>query len=212
MLLLATLLAGCGASGVRETAPSAFDAVGYPAATWNPAAPRNFRTATRPGGFFFGDPITYIVIHTTEGSTASAIRRFQKPSERVSAHYIVSGDGRITQMVRERDIAWHSGNPEYNRHSIGIEHEAVSSQPATLTDAMYRSSAALTRHLCLKYEIPMDRDHIIGHNEVPDPKNPDRLGGIDRHTDPGPHWDWTYFMHLVTQGADTKPYVSTSRP
>jgi N-acetyl-anhydromuramyl-L-alanine amidase AmpD len=68
---------------------------------------------------------------------------------------------------------------------------------------MYRSSAALTRYLCLKYEIPMDRVHIIGHNEVPDPKNSDRLGGVDGHTDPGPHWNWSYFMQLVTQGTDT---------
>jgi hypothetical protein len=136
--------------------------VGYPAATWNPAAPRNFRTATRPGGFFFGDPITYIVIHTTEGSTASAIRRFQKPSERVSAHYIISSDGRITQMVREQDNAWHSGNPEFNRHSIGIEHEAISSQPASHTD---------------RYHVPV----VSGPNSLPLPQVRDPDGSCAHH-------------------------------
>ncbi len=149
VLLIAALLAGCGATGVPETMPSSVATGDYPTATWNPAATRNFRSATRPDGFFFGNPFTYIVIHTTEGSSASAVRRFQNPSARVSAHYIISGNGRITQMVREQDIAWHSGNPEFNRHSIGIEHEAISSQPATLTDTLYRSSAALTHYLCL---------------------------------------------------------------
>lgn len=206
LLLIAALLADCSASGTWKDVPEANNAVDYPAATWTSAAPRNSRSANRPDGWFFlSDPIRYIVIHTTEGSSESAVQRFQSHSSRVSAHYIISSDGRITQMVREKDIAWHSGNPKYNRHSIGIEHEVYASQPATLTDAMYRSSAALTRYLCLKYEIPMDREHIIGHNEVPDPKNPDRMGGVNGHTDPGQHWDWSYFMQLVTHGEQTQP-------
>lgn len=208
LLLVLALLAGCAAPGARENVPPAGDPIDYAAANWDSAATRNFRPANRPDGFLFGDPITYVVIHTTEGSTTSAIQRFQNPASRVSAHYVISRDGHITQLVRENDVAWHSGNPEYNRRSIGIEHEAFADQPPTLTDAMYRSSAALTRYLCLKYEIPMDREHIIGHNEVPDPKNPDRLGGVDGHTDPGPHWDWSYFMQLVTQGEETQPPAS----
>lgn len=206
LMLLATLLVGCAAPGTRDDVPIATDAVDYPAANWISASPGNSRFATRPDGFlFFNDPISYIVIHTTEGSSDSAIQRFQSPSSRVSAHYIISSDGRITQMVREKDIAWHSGNREYNRLSIGIEHEAYSGQPATMTDAMYRSSAALTRYLCLKYEIPLDRGHIIGHDEVPHPRDAGRFGGVDGHSDPGPHWDWNRFMELVAQGEETQP-------
>jgi Bacterial SH3 domain len=52
---------------------------------------------------------------------------------------------------------------------------------------MYRASAAPTRNLCNKYGIPKDRSHIIGHVEVP--------GAT--HTDPGPYWNWTYYMQLV---------------
>jgi peptidoglycan hydrolase-like protein with peptidoglycan-binding domain len=59
---------------------------------------------------------------------------------------------------------------------------------------MYRSSAALTAHLCDRYGIPKDRSHIIGHSEAP---------GND-HTDPGANWNWTYYMQLVggSGGAD----------
>jgi N-acetyl-anhydromuramyl-L-alanine amidase AmpD len=114
-------------------------------------------------------------------------------------------DGRVTQMVHEKDIALHTGNPHCNRRSIGIEREAFPGQPGTLTDAMYRSSAALTRYLCPKYDIPKDREHIIGHNRVPDPKNPERFGGVDGRTDPGLYWNWDYFIALVTHRDDKLP-------
>jgi hypothetical protein len=62
----------------------------------------------------------------------------------VSSHYVVrSSDGQITQMVAEKDTAWHARSA--NPYSIGIEHEGYVDQPSWFTDAMYRSSAALTR-------------------------------------------------------------------
>jgi hypothetical protein len=94
-------------------------------------------------------------------------------------------------MVREKDIAYHAGNWTYNTQSCGIEHEGFVSDPSWYTDAMYRASAALTRNVCLKYGIPMDRTHIIGHVEIPG----------TTHTDPGPNWNWTFYMQLVTQTA-----------
>jgi hypothetical protein len=103
-------------------------------------------------------------------------------------------------MVREKDIAWHAGNWTYNTQSIGIEHEGWVSDASWYTDAMYRASAALTRNVCLKYGIPMDRSHIIGHSEVP--------GAT--HTDPGQYWNWTYYMQLVTQSAAWESIVDNS--
>lgn len=94
-------------------------------------------------------------------------------------------DGDITQMVRDKDIAYHAR--EANSYSIGIEHEGYIDNPSWYTDTMYRSSAKLTPYLCDKYGIPKDRAHIQGHPEIP---------GND-HTDPGPNWDWNYYMSLV---------------
>ncbi|WP_235437578.1 N-acetylmuramoyl-L-alanine amidase, partial [Micromonospora sp. RV43] len=113
-----------------------------------------------------------------------------------SAHYLLrSSDGAVTQMVRDKDIAWHAGNWTYNTQSIGIEHEGYVDNASWYTDAMYRSSAALTRFLCDKYGIPKTRNNIIGHNQVP--------GAT--HTDPGPNWNWTYYMQLVTGGTTPPP-------
>lgn len=158
----------------------------YPGAQWVPAYKGNYSDYSRGTG-----DIRYIVIHTTQGSYAGAISWFQNPSANVSAHYVIrSADGQITQTVREQDVAWHAGNWTYNLQSIGIEHEGWIDQKGWYTDAMYRSSALLVRHLAEKYDIPMDRQHILGHVDVPQAT----------HTDPGPYWDWKYYMSLVRQG------------
>ena len=151
----------------------------YPAARWVPASSANYQTGR-------SQEISAVVIHVTQGSYAGTISWFQNPESQVSAHYVIrSSDGEVTQMVRDQDTAWHARSG--NAYSIGIEHEGWVDDPAWFTDSMYRSSAALTRHLTGRYGIPRDREHILGHVEVP---------GND-HTDPGPNWDWDYYMQLV---------------
>ncbi|MEH1163819.1 N-acetylmuramoyl-L-alanine amidase [Micromonospora sp. CPCC 205539] len=133
--------------------------------------------------------ITTVAVHVTQGSYAGTVSWFQNPSAGVSAHYVVkSSNGEITQMVREGDTAYHARSA--NPYAVGIEHEGFVDNPAWFTDAMYRSSAALTRYLCDKYGLPKNRTAIKGHNELP---------GND-HTDPGPHWNWNYYISLVNAG------------
>ncbi|MEU4514992.1 peptidoglycan recognition family protein [Nonomuraea wenchangensis] len=158
-------------------------AVDYPGATWVAANSANYAVSSRPSS----DAIDRIVIHVTQGSYAGTISWFQNPSAKVSSHYVVkSSNGAITQMVREKDRAFHAG--DYNRRSVGIEHEGFVSDASWFTDAMYRASAALTRNIADRYGIPKDRTHIVGHNEVP---------GAD-HTDPGSNWNWSTYMKYVT--------------
>lgn len=157
----------------------------YGPAHWVAANSGNYRVANRPSDY----AIDRVVIHTVQGSYAGCISWFQNPSANVSAHYVVrSSDGDVTQMVRNKDVAWHVGNT--NNRSIGIEHEGWVNDPAWYTEAMYRSSAALTRHVCDRYGIPRDRTHVIAHSEAP--------GAT--HTDPGPNWDWTRYMNYVNGG------------
>ncbi|HEY0639063.1 MAG TPA: N-acetylmuramoyl-L-alanine amidase, partial [Pseudonocardiaceae bacterium] len=154
----------------------------YPASRWVPAHPANYSVGRSA-------VIDRVVVHVTQGSYAGTISWFQNPASGVSAHYVVrSADGEVTQMVRDGDTGYHVRN--YNSRSLGIEHEGFVNNPSWFTDAMYRSSAALTRWLTERHGIPRTRTHIIGHNEAP---------GND-HTDPGPHWNWGYYMQLVTGG------------
>src|SRR5260370_35291984 len=78
-------------------------------------------------------------------------------------------------------------------------------QPTWDTPAMYQGSAHLAASICSRWGVPMDRTHVIGHSEVPDPNNPGLYGGTDHHTDPGPYWDWTNYMTLPQQYAVALP-------
>ena len=194
-------------AGVRVPAPRlaavrASAVADYPGARWAPASPANFQGADRP----FTSPITRIVIHTTEAPYAAAIRFFSRPGASASAAYIIrSSDGAVTQMVHERDIAWHAGNRQYNATAIGIEHEAFVHDCSWYTTAMYRSSARLVAFLTRKYGIPIDRAHIIGHYQVPDPHHPGEFGGFAHHIDPGLCWNWPKYMALVRADAGAIP-------
>jgi uncharacterized lipoprotein YddW (UPF0748 family) len=174
----------------------------YPLAQWIEAYSGNYAKANRTG-------VSWVVIHVTEGSAQSAINWFLDPRAGVSAHYIVSLGGTVYQMVREKDIAWHAGNKLYNSLSVGIEHEGFV-KAKMFTEAQYRASARLLAYLAYKYGIPLTRPPgiapadasgggVVGHDQVPDPKNPSLGGGASHHTDPGPNWDWPTYMELANK-------------
>ncbi|MGW4043447.1 N-acetylmuramoyl-L-alanine amidase [Streptomyces sp. NPDC004721] len=139
--------------------------------------------------------IRYIVIHDTEGRWDGVLNLIQDPTY-VSWNYTLrSTDGHIAQHVKAKDVAWHAGNWYINAKSIGLEHEGFLASPdAWYTEAMYRSSARLVKYLARKYDIPLDRQHILGHDTVPGPTTANIPG---MHTDPGPYWDWRHYFKLL---------------
>ena len=112
-----------------------------------------------------GNPINLIVIHWVGiGTLESAEARFKKPNEKSSAHYGIGQDGRIWQWVAEYDTAYHCGNWTKNLLSIGIEHEATTTQLPS--EELYRRSAWLVGDIAKRYGIPLDRQHIIQHKDI----------------------------------------------
>jgi uncharacterized protein YgiM (DUF1202 family) len=177
-----------------------------PAITWDPAHSGNYRVES-------GRTIDMIVIHKAEGSLSSAVSWFQNSAAKVSAHYVVNAN-EVVQTVQDKNEAWHAGNHAYNMRSIGIENEGYSARN-DITDAHYRRLAQLVAYLCNKYSISIDRQHIIGHYQVPDPNHPGEFGGADHHIHcPGPNFDWTLFMSYVNQyaGSSTPPPAPAPRP
>ena len=162
---------------VAEAAPPTW----YPPMRWLPASSENFSEGRD------GARVTLIVIHATDGTYAGSQAWFRQPRAKVSSHYIIRArDGEITQMVAEKDTAFHARGS--NRGSIGIEHEYSPRHGIGFTDAQRRSSARLVCAVAHRYGIPLDRKHVVGHAETP---NAD-------HPDPGPQWDWSGYMQLLS--------------
>jgi len=169
----------------------------YPSAKWDQASTSNYTVGRG------GTAITNVVVHTTEGSYAGTISWFNNPSAKVSAHYVVrSSDGQVTQMVREKDKAWHVLN--HNGYTIGIEHEGYVAQGNTwYTTAMYKSSAALVRDICRGRNIDGKKcfrgPATSGTNPQPVTvriKGHQHYSG-NTHTDPGKYWNWTKYADLI---------------
>ncbi|QIY54234.1 N-acetylmuramoyl-L-alanine amidase [Streptomyces sp. RPA4-5] len=147
--------------------------------------------------------VSAIVIHDTEGSWETTLKLIKDPAY-VSWNYTIrSADGLIAQHVPTKDVAWHAGNWYINSHSVGIEHEGFLAAPdAWYTEAMYRASARLVKYLSRKYDVPLDRQHILGHDNVPGTTTATIPG---MHTDPGPYWDWAHYFTLLG-----KPFKATA--
>lgn len=129
----------------------------------------------------------------------------------VSVHYIIDRDGLVRCYIPENLVAYHAGkgtwddNPDYtnrlNDYAIGIELVAIGSEEDMaqyltesqysqldpnwigFTDEQYTSLKALVQDICVRNQIPLDREHIIGHEEYSPAK-----------TDPGELFDWSRIL------------------
>ncbi|MCA9381543.1 N-acetylmuramoyl-L-alanine amidase, partial [Candidatus Dojkabacteria bacterium] len=146
----------------------------------------------------FGYKPEAIVIHIAEGWLNGAYSWFNNPTSQASAHYMIGKNGVIWQFVADEDTAWHAGgvnqprwallkpriNP--NLYTIGIEHEGFTGEP--WTQEMYEASSELIASLCTKYKIPLDRNHIIGHNQI---------NSVSRERCPGTGVDFDKLIELA---------------
>lgn len=152
----------------------------------------NYDLAKRPTDL----KVDTIVIHDTEETYAKTLKLFKDKNYQVSSHYVIrSNDGQVTQMVKNRNVGFHAGNWNTNTHSVGIEHEGYAEAAGTwYTEAMYRNSAKLVKYLATKYQIPLDRQHIIGHDNVP-ALTTAKIPAM--HWDPGAYWKWDHYFELL---------------
>lgn len=149
-----------------------------------------------------------IVLSRDDPYDKALVRRIFEDYE-VSVHYLIDREGGVSCYVPEELVAYHAGrgmwggNPKYtdsmNDYAIGIELMAIGSekdmeqyltadayrklkpQHIGFTDAQYEALEALVRDICSRNEIPMDRQHVIGHEAYSSAK-----------TDPGELFDWTW--------------------
>ncbi|MFI0539625.1 N-acetylmuramoyl-L-alanine amidase [Streptomyces sp. WSLK1-3] len=160
--------------------------------TFVAGSPVGRQVADRPTN---GIRIDTIVIHDLESTYDSGVAGLANPTNPAATHYVMSSTGAVTQMVPTKDIAFHAGNYSTNLHSIGIEHEGYAAHGAAwYTEAQYQATADLVKYLAGRFGIPLDRQHIVGHDNVAGP-NSALVSGM--HWDPGHAWDWNHFMSLL---------------
>ena len=112
-----------------------------------------------------GVPIRRIILHcTATNSLATVLNWFRHPNSQVSTHYVVSREGKIYQMVRDSEKAWHAYGE--NADSIGIEH--VAGIREHLSSLQEHATIALLRWLMAEYQIPPYA--IAGHRFSPSHK------------------------------------------
>ena len=128
-----------------------------------------------------------IVLHYTGMETgAAAEARLCDPASEVSAHYLVHEDGRIAQMVREGDRAWHAGKSSWrgvtdiNSCSIGVE---IVNPGHTLGYRNFprrqiAAVIALCAGICGRHAVPAER--VLAHSDV----------APGRKVDPGEKFPW----------------------
>ena len=112
--------------------------------------------------------IKYIVIHDTGNymdSDEGNAKYFSEDGRKASAHYFVD-DNSITQVVEDKDQAWHCGDGKgiygiNNHNSIGIEMCRVNGTVTELTEA---NTIGLVKTLMQKYNLKADK--VVRHYDA----------------------------------------------
>jgi len=112
------------------------------------------------------------------GTMSGTASWFASPISSVSAHYGIGLNGEVHQYVKDDKSAWSNGrvnnptakivldnlNINQNKISLSIEHEGQDLSKAP--EIQLKTSAELIKTLAMKWNIPINRQHIIGHYEI----------------------------------------------
>jgi N-acetylmuramoyl-L-alanine amidase len=146
---------------------------------------------------------TIIVLHYTGlACVEKSIEVLSRPDCKVSCHYVVGEDGRITQMVAENMRAWHAGvsswhgETDINSASIGIEIQNPGHNGGYPDFPAVQMSAvtALCQDIVNRHGIAPAR--VLAHSDV----------APGRKIDPGEKFDWPG-LHRAGIGHWTEPMM-----
>jgi len=122
-----------------------------------------------------------IVIHITEGEFKGAKSWVKNPKSAVSYHYIINKKGKIAQIVKEKNSAWHTGiikNPRWlflkthinpNLYTIGIALSGFAKDKPSLMQIV--SASLLVKEIAARHNLEINEHTIIPHNAINADKN-----------------------------------------
>ncbi len=134
-------------------------------------APRNNLAEWIPSPNFNARRPQLIIIHHTAGTSFEySLKQLKTHNDSgpVSAHYLISRNGRMAQLVSDDDRAWHAGTGTWgpyrdiNSLSIGIELDNNGSEP--FPPAQMDALITLLEDITRRFHIP--RTQVVGHADV----------------------------------------------
>ena len=131
--------------------------------------------------------IQSVVIHYTGmRSLQSAVERLISKKYEVSSHYLISRAGKIMQLVKDNNIAWHAGISNWfvfknlNKNSIGIELENKGHQYGYQAFPNKQIVQLIKILKILKRKFKIKNVNITGHSDI----------APNRKIDPGEKFPW----------------------
>ena len=131
--------------------------------------------------------IKFVIIHYTGmQSEIESIKRLKDPKYKVSSHYLISRQGKIIQLVKEKDIAWHAGKSKWkkfnnlNLYSIGIELVNKGHQFGYQNFSQQQISSLIKICKKLKKKYIIKKENFLGHSDI----------APLRKADPGEKFPW----------------------
>lgn len=130
-----------------------------------PYATRSYDTSQKGPRVPAGQP-QYIVIHHAATVSFDAVINLELGAREVSSTVIIK-DGQVASMFDEAYRAWSLSSQYWDSVSLSSETCNETTAPGwTISEASYDTLAKVVADWCVRYGIPCDRTHIMGHREV----------------------------------------------
>ena len=131
--------------------------------------------------------IKFVIFHYTGmQSEIESLKRLKNKHSKVSCHYFINRNGKISILVNDNNIAWHAGKSKWknfknlNHNSIGIElvNKGHKFGYQNFPNLQIKSLIKLCKDLRKKYKIK--KSNFLGHSDI----------APNRKLDPGEKFPW----------------------
>ncbi len=131
--------------------------------------------------------IKFVIIHYTGmQSEIASLNRLKNRKSKVSCHYLINRKGEITQLVKDKNVAWHAGKSKWkkfvnlNYNSLGVELQNKGSKYGYENFSKKQINSLINLCKILKKKYSISKENFLGHSDI----------APLRKSDPGERFPW----------------------